>query len=96
MKNKMSDVRDHLVAMLEQLGDSEVKAEVIERAKATALVAGQYINAVKVEMDALRLADEIGCVPAAIEAPPASEREDEPRTGERPRLVSLTRRSQNW
>ena len=60
MKNKMSDVRDHLVAMLEQLGDPEVKAEVIERAKATALVAGTYISAVKTELDAYRLHEEIG------------------------------------
>ncbi len=67
MKNKMSDVRDHLVSMLEQLGDPEVKPEVIERAKATALVAGTYISAVKTEIDALRLADEIGSLPAAVE-----------------------------
>jgi hypothetical protein len=68
MKNKMSDVRNHLVAMLEQLGDADVKVEVIERAKATALVAGVYISAVKTEIDALRLADEIGRVPAALES----------------------------
>ncbi len=69
MKNKMSDVRDHLVAMLEQLGDPEVKAEVIERAKATALVAGTYISAVKTELDAYRLHEEIGKIPASVEAP---------------------------
>ncbi|AFC85423.1 hypothetical protein [Frateuria aurantia] len=68
MKNKMSDVRDHLVAMLESLGDPESNPEVIERAKATALVAGTYINAVKVEIDAIRLADEVGQLPAAIDA----------------------------
>ena len=77
MKNKMGDVRDHLVAMLEQLGDPEVKAEVIDRAKASALVAGQYIAAVRVEMDALRLADEIGCMPTALDPAPALERHDE-------------------
>lgn len=70
MKNKMSDVRDHLVAMLEQLGDADVKPEVIERAKATALVAGTYISAVKTEIDALRLADDIGRLPAAVDAAP--------------------------
>jgi len=67
MKNKMSDVRDHLVAMLEQLGDPEVSVEVVERAKATALVAGTYISAVKTEIDALRLADDIGKLPSAVE-----------------------------
>lgn len=70
MKNKMSDVRDHLVAMLEQLGEKDVGPEVIERAKATSLVAGAYISAVKVELDALRLADDIGKLPAAIEPVP--------------------------
>lgn len=69
MKNKLSDVRDHLVAMLESLADPEVGADVIERAKTTSLVAGTYIAAVKVEMDACRLAAEIGMVPAAIEQP---------------------------
>lgn len=67
MKNKMVDVRNHLVAMLEALGDADAKPEVIERAKATSLVAGTYINAVKVEIDALRLADDIGQLPASIE-----------------------------
>jgi len=77
-KNKVSDVRDHLVAMLEQLGDPEVKAEVVERAKASALVADKYIAAVKVELDALRLADEIGCIPRVFDSPPALEQDDEP------------------
>lgn len=50
----MSDVRDHLCAMLEELGDADAKpdANVVQRAKATALVAGTYIAAVKVEIDA--------------------------------------------
>lgn len=67
MKNKMGDVRDHLVAMLEQLGDADSKPEVIERAKASAIVAGQYIAAVRCEIDALRLADDIGSLPAAVD-----------------------------
>jgi hypothetical protein len=67
MKNKMSDVRNHLVAMLEALGDPETGAGVVERAKATSMVAGAYINAVKTEIDALRLAEDIGKLPAAIE-----------------------------
>ena len=55
MKNKMGDVRDHLVAMLESLsedGDPDQVSRTIERAKATALVADKYIAAVKVEIDA--------------------------------------------
>lgn len=75
MKNKMSDVRDHLVVMLEQLGDPEVAAEVIERAKATALVAGTYISAVKTEIDAIRLLDDTGRLPASVEAVPMLDRQ---------------------
>lgn len=75
MKNKMSDVRDHLVAMLEKLGDDEVSAEVIERAKTSALVADKYIAAVKCEMDALRLADEIGRLPSSVSQGEAVQRE---------------------
>jgi hypothetical protein len=52
----MSDVRDHLCAMLEALGDetadADTMARTVERAKATALVADKYIAAVKVEIDA--------------------------------------------
>ncbi len=59
MNNKMSDVRNHLVQMLELLGstapDHPVPGDLIERAKASALVAGQYISAVKVEIEARRL-----------------------------------------
>lgn len=74
MKNKMSDVRNHLVAMLEALGepgaDPAANAQMIERAKATSLVANSYISAVKTEIDALRLADDIGSLPQAVEPTP--------------------------
>jgi hypothetical protein len=66
MKNKMVDVRNHLCAMLEALGDPEATADVVERAKATSLVANSYIAAVKTEIDAIRLADEIGKLPQAV------------------------------
>jgi hypothetical protein len=69
MKNKLSDVRNHLVAMLESLADPEVNAEVIERAKVTAQVAGVYIAGIKVEVDACRVAADLGYIPAAIDAP---------------------------
>lgn len=70
MKNKMADVRDHLVVMLEELGDKEADAKTIERAKATALVADKYIAAVKVEIDARRLLSSNGQeLPPALEAP---------------------------
>lgn len=72
MKNKMGDVRDHLVAMLEELGDKSADASVVERAKATALVADKFIASVKVEVDARRLLQEDGVhLPRVLEAPPA-------------------------
>ena len=84
MRNKLSDVKDHLVAMLEQLGDENVQSEVIERAKATSLVAGTYISALKTELDALRLADEIGVLPSSVEAGETTRQVGGP---QRPRLV---------
>ncbi len=73
MKNKVSDVRDHLVAMLERLGDDNLSPEemnqVIERAKTTTMVATTYIGAVKVELDAIRLMDETGKLATAVGIP---------------------------
>ncbi|WP_269791671.1 hypothetical protein [Stenotrophomonas sp. Iso1] len=74
MKNKVSDVRDHLVLMLENLGDDsaspEKMAQTIERAKATSLVATTYIAAVKVELDAIELHHEVGRTTVAVDTPP--------------------------
>lgn len=74
MKNKVSDVRDHLVAMLEALSEESVPAEkmalTIERAKATSLVATTYIATVKTELDAIQLFDDIGRTTDAITPPP--------------------------
>lgn len=72
-KNKVSDVRDHLVAMLEELGDPKAGADVIERAKASSLVAGTYIAAVKIELDGIRLHDDIGKTSVAIDPPQRSD-----------------------
>lgn len=69
MKNRIEDVRNHLVAQMEALNADEVNAEAIERAKAMSGVATAYINAVKVEIDAIRLADEVGMLPGSITQP---------------------------
>lgn len=69
MKNKLSDVRDHRVSMLEALGDKDVGDEVIRRAQASAQVAGAYIGAVKVELDAIKLGSELGYMPSSVDAP---------------------------
>ena len=84
MKNKLSDVRDHLVVMLEHLGDTtpdhKPPEDLIERAKATALVAGQYIAAVKTEIEARKLYAEYGGNPGEVDAVPLDRK---------PRLVSM-------
>lgn len=70
MKNKMQHVRDHLVAMLETLGDKDASADVIERAKATAAIAQAFTNTVKVELEAYRQAGLEAKLPAVLEHKP--------------------------
>lgn len=73
MKNKISDVRNHLVAMMEELGDmqghdSDVVKNAVSRAQAMSTLATTYISGVRVEMDALVLADSLGGkLPQSIE-----------------------------
>ena len=55
MKNKIEDLRNHLFAALEALGDKESPMD-IERAHAIADVAQTIINSVKVEVDYLKIA----------------------------------------
>lgn len=56
MKNKIDDLRNHLFATLEALGDTDKPME-INRAKAIAEVAQAIINSAKVEIDFLRTVD---------------------------------------
>lgn len=53
MKNKMEDLRNHLFAALEGLGDTEKPMD-IERARAISDVAQTLINSAKVEVDFIR------------------------------------------
>jgi hypothetical protein len=73
MKNKIEDVRNHLVAAMEALNaddlSSEAAVQVVEKAKAVSNLANSYINSVKVEIDAIRLADDVGMLPASIAKP---------------------------
>lgn len=55
MKNKIEDLRNHLFAALEALGDKESPME-IERAHAIADVAQTIINSAKVEVDYMKIA----------------------------------------
>jgi len=74
----VKDVRDFLLKQMAELADSDMTADeaklAIEKAKATSAVAAQYIAAVKVELDAVKLFDETGMLPADIETPQAIER----------------------
>lgn len=75
----MKDVREYLLKQMAELADSdatpEEQAQVIERAKATSGVAQTYIQAVKVEIEAIKLLDETGRLPVAVEAPPVQHRD---------------------
>lgn len=75
MKNKMQDVRDHLVARMEELGNEQIDEKAlkssVERSKATVALADQYIASVKVEIDARKALQgtNVG-LPPALEASP--------------------------
>lgn len=74
----VKDVRDFLLKQLAELADSDMTADeaklAIEKAKATSQTAGTYIAAVRVELDAVKLFDETGMLPGAIDTPEAIER----------------------
>ncbi|NKI99622.1 hypothetical protein [Novosphingobium sp. SG707] len=59
MKNKMSDLNNHLFAQLERLGDEDLSAEQIEteatRAKAIVGIADQIIRNAEVQLTAVKL-----------------------------------------
>lgn len=58
MKNKVEDLRNHLFAQIERLGDESLKGEALEReisrAKAINGVAAQLIDSARVEVDYLK------------------------------------------
>lgn len=59
MKNRMTDVRNHLIATLEALQDPDRPMD-IERAKAVAEVAQVIVNSAKVEVDFLKACTDAG------------------------------------
>ena len=74
----VKDVRDLLLKQMLELADSDMTPDqakiAIEKAKATSQAAATYIGAVKVELDAVKLFDETGLLPGAIDTPTALER----------------------
>lgn len=69
MKNKIEDVRNHLVSQMEALNDDSANEETVRKAQAMSSLATAYIHSVKVEIDALRLMDDCGAIPASITRP---------------------------
>lgn len=73
MKNKMGDVRDHLVMMMERLGEKDCTAEDLARARTLSELAQTYTNTVKVEVDARKMLGEKELpptfIPASLPAP---------------------------
>lgn len=69
----MKDVRDFLMKQMAELADSDLKgeelAEKIKKAQATSQVATTYIGAVKTEIDAYKVFEDSGLLPAAVAAP---------------------------
>jgi hypothetical protein len=56
VKNKISDLRDHLFATIESLRDNDAPME-LDRAKTIAEVAQVLINSAKVEVEAMKVMD---------------------------------------
>lgn len=64
MKNKLTDLNDHLFAQIERLGDEDLKKDDLDveitRTKAITSVASQIINNAKVALEAETLKQEYG------------------------------------
>lgn len=64
MKNKLTDLNDHLFAEIERLGDEELSGEKLQqeisRAKAIADISGKVIDNAKLALDATKLQVEYG------------------------------------
>lgn len=64
MRNKITDLNNHLFAQLERLNDENLKGEdlqsEIERGKAVAAIAQQIVTAAKVTVDAAKLMERSG------------------------------------
>ena len=85
MKNKITDLNDHLFAELERLSDEDLTGEEliqeINRAKALGDISGKIIENAKLALDATKLQVEYGGISRkAIELPPMLETKDAKRS----------------
>lgn len=59
MKNKLSDLNDHLFAQLERLGDEDLKGDAltneVDRSRAVTNVAKEIISNASLQLDAVKL-----------------------------------------
>jgi len=64
MKNKITDLNNHLFAQLERLGDEDLKSEDLEkeigRAKAITGVASAIVESTQVTLEAMKLMERAG------------------------------------
>ena len=64
MKNKLSDLNNHLFAELERLGDEDLKGEElaaeVERAKSISNISSQIVQNANVQLKVLKLQAEYG------------------------------------
>lgn len=86
MKNKITDLNNHLFAELERLGDEELGGDALEaeisRAKAISDVAGKVIENAKLALDATKLQVEYGGAGRSrIQLPPMLENKSEDKDG---------------
>lgn len=69
----MKDVRDFLLKQMAELADSDLKgeelAEKVKKAQATSQVATAFISAVRTEIDAYKVFEDTGKLPASVEQP---------------------------
>jgi hypothetical protein len=69
MKNKLSDLNDHLFAQLERLSDEDLSPEKIEveakRGKAIVQIADQIIKTANIKLQAAKLISDYGMDPTA-------------------------------
>ena len=69
MRNKISDLRDHLFEVIEQLKDKDAPMD-LDRARAVADVAQVIVNSAKVEVEHMKVTgnDGTGFIPEARSA----------------------------